>query len=157
MSTQGIDQRMVNVHYYYYYYFYAVSLLTIKYNSPAQHVLFVHVLVFLKYPQVHSMFRVQELRESRGGHPGLSIPTSLTVSVNVKQHWTMLRHWSQFVPNMSTDIQGHEALHHHPMLAVKVVWATISPHQCILPLNCVCTRTVSLTPLAAALWLWGLQ
>ena len=28
---------------------------------------------------------------------------SLTVSVDVKQHWTMLRHWSQFVPNMSTE------------------------------------------------------
>ena len=25
----------------------------------------------------------------------------------------MLRHWSQFVPNMSTDVRGHEALHHH--------------------------------------------
>ena len=25
----------------------------------------------------------------------------------------MLRHWSQFVPNMSTDIRGHEAPHHH--------------------------------------------
>ena len=25
----------------------------------------------------------------------------------------MLRHWSQFVPNMSSDIRGHEALHHH--------------------------------------------
>ena len=25
----------------------------------------------------------------------------------------MLLHWSQFVPNMSTDIRGHEALHHH--------------------------------------------
>ena len=25
----------------------------------------------------------------------------------------MLRHWSQFVPNMSADIRGHEALHHH--------------------------------------------
>ena len=25
----------------------------------------------------------------------------------------MLRHWSQFVPNISTDIRGHEALHHH--------------------------------------------
>ena len=23
------------------------------------------------------------------------------------------RHWSQFVPNMSTDIRGHEALRHH--------------------------------------------
>ena len=25
----------------------------------------------------------------------------------------MFRHWSQFVPNMSTDIRGHDALHHH--------------------------------------------
>ena len=25
----------------------------------------------------------------------------------------MHTHWSQFVPNMSSDIQGHEALHHH--------------------------------------------
>ena len=25
----------------------------------------------------------------------------------------MLRHWSQFVPNMSTNIRGHEALHRH--------------------------------------------
>ena len=24
----------------------------------------------------------------------------------------MLRHWSKFVPNVSTDIRGHEALHH---------------------------------------------
>ena len=57
--------------------------------------------------------RVQELCESRGGRPGLSVLMSLTVSVDVKQHWTMLRHWSQFVPNMSADIPGHEALLHH--------------------------------------------
>ena len=39
---------------------------------------------------------------------------SLMVSVDVKQHRTVLRHWSQFVPNMSTDIRAaHEALHHH--------------------------------------------
>ena len=25
----------------------------------------------------------------------------------------MLRRWSQFVPNLLTDIRGHEALHHH--------------------------------------------
>ena len=56
--------------------------------------------------------RVQELCESRGGRPGLSVLTSLAVSVDVKQHWTVLRHWSQFVPNMSTDLQGHEALLH---------------------------------------------
>ena len=33
--------------------------------------------------------------------------------MDIKQHWTMLRHWSQFVPKMSTDIRGHQALHHH--------------------------------------------
>ena len=53
------------------------------------------------------------MTESRGGRPELSVLTSLTVSVDVKQHRTMLRHWSQFVPNMSFDIRGHEALHHH--------------------------------------------
>ena len=47
---------------------------------------------------------VQELYESRGGHPGLSVLTSLLVSVDVKIYLTVLRHWSQFVPNMSTDI-----------------------------------------------------
>ena len=26
----------------------------------------------------------------------------------------MLRHWSQFVPNMSANIRGHEARHHQP-------------------------------------------
>ena len=57
--------------------------------------------------------RVQELCESRRGRPGLSVLMSLTVSIDVKQHRTMLRYWSQFVPNVSTDIRGHEALHHH--------------------------------------------
>ena len=47
---------------------------------------------------------VQELCESRGGRPGLSVLTSLLVSVDVKLYGTMLRHWSQLVPNMSTDI-----------------------------------------------------
>ena len=42
--------------------------------------------------------------ESRGGRPGLSVLTSLMVSVDVKQYLTMLTHWSQLVPNMSTDI-----------------------------------------------------
>ena len=50
---------------------------------------------------------VQELCESRGGRPGLSVLTSLLVSVDVKLYWTMLRHWSQLVPNMSTDNWGH--------------------------------------------------
>ena len=46
-----------------------------------------------------SCHRVQELCESRGGRPGLPVLMNLTVSVDVKQHRTMLRHWSQFVPN----------------------------------------------------------
>jgi len=40
---------------------------------------------------------VQELCEYRGGRPGLSVLTSLLVSVDVKLYWTMLRHWSQLV------------------------------------------------------------
>ena len=47
---------------------------------------------------------VQELCESRGGRPGLSVLTSLLVSVAVKIYCTVLRHWSQLVPNRSTDI-----------------------------------------------------
>ena len=33
-----------------------------------------------------SLHRAQELCESRGGHPGLPVLMSLTVSVDVKQH-----------------------------------------------------------------------
>ena len=50
---------------------------------------------------------VQELRESRGGRPGLSVLTSLLAFVDVKNYSTVLWHWSQLVPNMSTDIWGH--------------------------------------------------
>ena len=50
---------------------------------------------------------VQDLCESRGSRPGLSVLTSLLVSVDVKLQLTMLRHWSQLVPNVSTDIRGH--------------------------------------------------
>ena len=45
-----------------------------------------------------TLFIVQELCESGGG---------LLVSVDVKIYWTVLRHWSQLVPNMSADIWGH--------------------------------------------------
>ena len=53
----------------------------------------------LRYMVVRAQDRVQELCESRGGRPGYFVLTSLAVSVDIKQHWTMLRHWSQFVPN----------------------------------------------------------
>ena len=36
---------------------------------------------------------VQDLCESRGGRPELSVLTSLLVSVDVKNYWTVLRHW----------------------------------------------------------------
>ena len=44
-------------------------------------------------------FIVQELCGGRGGRPRLSVLTSLLVSVDVKQYWTMLTHWCQLVPN----------------------------------------------------------
>ena len=47
---------------------------------------------------------VQELCESRGGRPGLSVLTRLLVSVDVKIYGTVLRHWAQLVPNISADI-----------------------------------------------------
>jgi len=50
---------------------------------------------------------VQELCESRGGRSELAVLTSLLVSVDVKNYCTVLRHWSQRVPNMSTEIWGH--------------------------------------------------
>ena len=41
------------------------------------------------------IFIVQELCESRGSCPGLSVLKSLVVSVDVNLYLTMLRHWSQ--------------------------------------------------------------
>ena len=57
-------------------------------------------------------FIVQELCESRGGRHGLSVLTSLLVSVDVKLHWTMHRHWSQLVPNMSADTTSEDMKPH---------------------------------------------
>ena len=61
---------------------------------------------------------------------------SLTVSVDVKQHWTVLRHWSQFVPNMSTDIRGHEALL-HLWMSIYFCWSLYTLHllACRLRVN----------------------
>ena len=62
-------------------------------------------------PPTTNITLVQELCESRGGRPGLSVLTSLPASVDVKIYWTMLRHWSQLVPNIcqptSEDIKHH--------------------------------------------------
>ena len=58
-------------------------------------------------PSEQRPYIVQELCENRGSRPGLSVLTSLLASVDVKLYWTVLRHWSQLVPNMSADIWGH--------------------------------------------------
>ena len=66
---------------------------------------FIAVLQFINgLSSALSILIVQELCESRGGRPGLSVLTSLLVSVDVKIYCTVLRHWSQLVPNMSHDI-----------------------------------------------------
>ena len=54
-----------------------------------------------------------------GGRPGLFVPMSLSFCGR-EATLTMLTHWSQFVPNMSADIRGHEALHHH-LLSIQPV------------------------------------
>ena len=51
-------------------------------------------------PAVRNIFIVQELCESRGGHPGLSVLMSLLVSVDIKRLY-------QGDDNMST--QSHSA------------------------------------------------
>ena len=77
--------------------------------------LIVTLTMLLYVHRVHRVYRsmdlipgssiVLELCESRGGRPGLSVLTSLLVSVDFRKiYCTVLRHWSQLVPNMSTDI-----------------------------------------------------
>ena len=88
VSTQGVDERMINVHYYY-----------VVCGSP------VHLCVCLIYLS-ECFARYYIISEFRS----CVKVEGLTVSVDVKQHWTVLRHWSQFVPDRSTDIRGHEAL-----------------------------------------------
>ena len=76
-----------------------ILLTKIQYTPIREHVRqiinnYVHIIVII----------VQELCENRGGRPELVVLTSLLVSVDVKNYCTVLRHWSQLVPNMSTDI-----------------------------------------------------
>ena len=54
----------------------------------------------VKHREYTYTFIVQELCESRGGRPGLPVLTSLLVSVDLKNYWTILRHWSQLVLNI---------------------------------------------------------
>ena len=80
----------------------------------------------------------QELCESWGGCPELSVLTSILVSMDVKNYWTMLWHWSQLVPNMSTDIWGHHFIRcwthmilvdcYRHVLVTKLVYIYINRH-----------------------------
>ena len=68
------------------------------------------------------------------------------VSVDIKQHGTMLRHWSQFVPNMSTDIQGHEVLLYHDTLPTMMKkMKNIHGPSCLLLFFHSCTNQVIFT------------
>ena len=68
--------------------------------------LFIHDVFTMHLPHTVACHSSGAVWESRW-RPDLSVLTSLLVSVDVKNYWTVLRHWSQLVPNMSTDIWGH--------------------------------------------------
>ena len=67
---------------------------------------------------------VQELCESRGGRPGLSVLTSLLASVDVKFYRTMLRQWSQLVLYMSST---SEDIRHH--FIIIIIFTPACPEQ----------------------------
>ena len=62
------------------------------------------ILLKLKFLWNGIPVRVQELCESQGDHLGLSVLMNLTVSVEVKQHRTMLRHWQPTSEDMKLYI-----------------------------------------------------
>ena len=56
------------------------------------------------------LLRVQELCESRGGRPGLSVLISLTLSVDVKQHTlraSLSGTFLQTLPDLVSPLKGH--------------------------------------------------
>ena len=85
-----------------------------------------------------NIIRAQELCGSLGGRPGFPVLTSLMVSVGVKQHWTVLTHWSQFVPDTSA---GHprtlSSTSSSPFVLINSV---------ILNLACVWTEGANIRP-----------
>ena len=76
-----------------YQYFHASKVGAVMFNEPASDMCFLKAEVTPRQAGI-----VQELCKSRGGRPGLSVLTSLLVTVDVKIYWTVLRHWSQLVP-----------------------------------------------------------
>ena len=82
---------------------------------------------------VCSCLQARELCTSRG----LSVITSFVVSVDVKQYWTILTHWSQLVSNMSADIRGHQATPEGMQLPTSIdrlhlCFKNISKRLCVL-------------------------
>ena len=71
---------------------------------------------------------VQELCESRGGHPRLSVLMSLLVSVDVKNYWTMFRHWSQLVPQLTSEDIKHQL----------IIWVCVYIYMCTYACVCAC-------------------
>ena len=60
----------------------------------------------------------------------------------------MLAHWSQLVPNMSTDTRGHEALLHHHHRRVQALCESRGGHPGLPVLNSprgLCKREVTLS------------
>ena len=57
--------------------------------------------------------------------------------VDVKRHRIVLLQWSQFVPNMSTDIRGDEVLLHHQdhshFLGILQKLFPFTPSQMLIP------------------------
>ena len=81
------------------------------------------------------MYRiVQELCESRGGRPGLSVLTSLLVSVDVKLYWIMLRHWSQLA--LICHLTSEDIKQHYLPIALTL-WLGLQNTVCCSGAPCV--------------------
>ena len=66
---------------------------------------------------------VQELCDSWGGCPGLSVLTSLLVSVDVKLYWTVLRHW--FSLSLICQLTSEDIKQHFIIIMHFMGWATM--------------------------------
>ena len=75
---------------------------------------------------VESVFRVQELCESRGGRSGAFRPNEPYGFRGRKAILTMLTHWSQLVPNMSTDIRGQHQKEWNPSFYCRPVFSFLN-------------------------------
>ena len=85
------------------------------------------------------LFLLLELCESRGGRPGLSVITSLLVSVDVKNYWTVLWHCH----NVSLICQlTSEDIKQHFIICMQTVYFQ-GPITNLLSVLCVLTQILS--------------